>query len=101
MSFIIFQQIRRHNNLSEALIQLDFYSACHNVRRFNYTCRMIQLLLFNMNYLPGNVQRILIRLIEEMAAYSKVNGWRGEMRTILELMRLLITQESHENDKSI
>ncbi|ODN02800.1 F-box only protein 25 [Orchesella cincta] len=48
---------------------------------------MIQLLLFNMNYLPGNVQRILVRLIEEMATYSKENGWKGEMKSVLELMR--------------
>lgn len=80
-------QIRRQNTLSEALLQLDFYSACHDIRRFNYTCRMIQLLVFNMNCLPGNVQRILIKLVEEMAAYAKENGWKGEVRQVLEAIR--------------
>ncbi|OXA52380.1 F-box only protein 25 [Folsomia candida] len=81
------REIRRQNTLSEALLQLDFYSACHDIRRFNYTCRMLQLLLLSMDHLPGNVQRILIRLIDEAATTARQNGWCGQVRAVLQAMR--------------
>lgn len=48
---------------------------------------MIQLLLCHMNYLPGNVQRILIKLIEEASSYARENGWKGEARNVLQTMK--------------
>lgn len=48
---------------------------------------MLQLLLLSMDHLPGNVQRILIRLIDEAATTARQNGWCGQVRAVLQAMR--------------
>lgn len=61
-------QIAGFNGLSEALKRLDFRSAVHDVRRFHYICKLLDLLISHrLNALSGCAQRVLFNIIEEVA----------------------------------
>jgi len=85
------REIPYKNTLSEALLQLDFPSACRDVRRFGYTSKILKLLINqNLNHMGGSAQRILISLLEQVAAYVKENNNCGS-----DVMRLLMTDLRH------
>lgn len=66
-NYVIFQ-IAGFNGLSEALKRLDFRSAVHDVRRFHYICKLLDLLVSHrLNALSGCAQRVLFNIIEEVA----------------------------------
>lgn len=61
-------QIAGFNGLSDALKRLDFLSAVHDCRRFNYIVRLLDLLVSHrMGGLSGCAQRVLFNMLEEVA----------------------------------
>jgi F-box protein 25/32 len=70
MSFL---KIAGFNGLSEAVRRLDFSSAVRDVRRFNYICALLELLLGGqrLTHLPGAAQKLLLSMLEELADQGK------------------------------
>lgn len=61
-------QIAGFNGLSDAFKRLDFRSAVHDVRRFNYICKLLDLLITQkMTMLSGCAQKVLFNMLEEVA----------------------------------
>ncbi|CAG9087386.1 unnamed protein product [Plutella xylostella] len=72
------REIAGFNGLSEAVRRLDFSSAVRDVRRFNYICALLNLLVGGqkLTHLPGAAQKLLLSMLEEVAhqvASSKQN----------------------------
>ncbi|CAG9560925.1 unnamed protein product [Danaus chrysippus] len=72
------REIAGFNGLSEAVRRLDFSSAVRDVRRFNYICALLELLLGGqkLTNLPGAAQKLLLSMLEQLAvqvARSKQN----------------------------
>ncbi|XP_053606977.1 F-box only protein 32 isoform X2 [Plodia interpunctella] len=72
------REIAGFNGLSEAVRRLDFSSAVRDVRRFNYICALLELLLGGqrLTHLPGAAQKLLLSMLEQLAdqvATSKQN----------------------------
>ncbi|XP_022117701.1 F-box only protein 32 isoform X2 [Pieris rapae] len=72
------KEIAGFNGLSEAVRRLDFSSAVRDVRRFNYICALLELLLCGqrLTHLPGAAQKLLLSMLEQLAdqvATSKQN----------------------------
>ncbi|KAM3960768.1 LOW QUALITY PROTEIN: F-box only protein 32 [Aphomia sociella] len=72
------REIAGFNGLSEAVRRLDFSSAVRDVRRFNYICALLELLLGGqrLTHLPGAAQKLLLSMLEQLAdqvARSKQN----------------------------
>lgn len=66
--FVLYLQIAGFNGLSDALKRLDFLSAVHDCRRFNYIVRLLDLLVSHrMGGLSGCAQRVLFNMLEEVA----------------------------------
>ncbi|XP_054716284.1 F-box only protein 25-like [Uloborus diversus] len=56
------------NNISEAIQKLDFRNAVHDIRRFNYICKLLHLLITqNLTTLSGRATQILFAVLEEVA----------------------------------
>lgn len=55
--------------MSEAVRRLDFSSAVRDVRRFNYICALLELLLGGQKLpnLPGAAQKLLLSMLEQLA----------------------------------
>lgn len=71
--------------------QLDFRSAVRDVRRFNYICALLDLLVGQqMTALSGCAQKVLLAMLEEVAAYATANQHnpRGLRRLIAKLRAL-------------
>ncbi|CAH0546973.1 unnamed protein product [Brassicogethes aeneus] len=65
------KEIAGFNELDEAVKRLDFRSAVRDVRRFNYICALLDLLIGQqMMALSGCAQRVLIEMLEEVANHS-------------------------------
>jgi hypothetical protein len=61
-------QIAGFNGLSDAFKRLDFRSAVHDVRRFNYICKLLDLLITQkLTMLSGCAQKVLFNMLEEVA----------------------------------
>lgn len=62
-------QIAGFNGLSEAVRRLDFSSAVRDVRRFNYICALLELLVGGqrLTHLPGAAQKLLLSMLEQLA----------------------------------
>ncbi|KAL4706222.1 hypothetical protein ACJJTC_018406 [Scirpophaga incertulas] len=63
------REIAGFNGLSEAVRRLDFSSAVRDVRRFNYICALLELLLGGqrLTHLPGAAQKLLLSMLEQLA----------------------------------
>ena len=63
------REIAGFNGLAEALLRLDFIRSVSDIRRFHYVSQLMYLLFANdkLNQLPGAAQKILFRMLEEMA----------------------------------
>lgn len=70
----ILSQIAGFNGLSEAVRRLDFSSAVRDVRRFNYICALLELLLGEqrLTHLPGAAQKLLLSMLEQLADQGKI-----------------------------
>lgn len=62
------REIAGFNGLSDAFKRLDFRNAVHDVRRFNYICKLLDLLISQkMTMLSGCAQKVLFNMLEEVA----------------------------------
>ncbi|CAG9824950.1 unnamed protein product [Phaedon cochleariae] len=65
------KEIAGFNEFDEAVKRLDFSSAVRDVRRFNYICALLDLLIGQqMTALSGCAQRVLLAMLEEVARYA-------------------------------
>ncbi|KAL5292630.1 FBXO32 family protein [Megaselia abdita] len=69
------REIAGFNGLGEAVQRLDFRSSVHDRRRFHYICALLRLLVAGKGIanLPGSAQKLLLRMIEEVAAHVNDN----------------------------
>ncbi|XP_022904088.1 F-box only protein 25 [Onthophagus taurus] len=85
------REIAGFNGLDEAVKKLDFRSAVKDVRRFNYICALLDLLVGQqMTALSGCAQKVLLAMLEEVANYATANQHnpRGLRRLIAKLRAL-------------
>ncbi|CAD1477310.1 unnamed protein product, partial [Heterotrigona itama] len=77
------------NGLSDALKRLDFLSAVHDRRRFNYIVRLLDLLVSHrMGGLSGCAQRVLFNMLEEVALEVSLSQQQtGKLRRLIERVR--------------
>jgi len=72
------REIAGFNTLSDVLKRLDFRSAVHDIRRFQYVSSLLRLLLHpeRLFHLPGSCQKLIFRILEEMAVtvFSEKRG---------------------------
>eukprot|EP00096_Caligus_rogercresseyi_P010351 TRINITY_DN3737_c0_g1_i1.p1 TRINITY_DN3737_c0_g1~~TRINITY_DN3737_c0_g1_i1.p1 ORF type:complete len:395 (-),score=127.78 TRINITY_DN3737_c0_g1_i1:960-2117(-) len=63
------KEIAGFNELSEGLLRLDFPGALRDIRRFRYVGRVMHILLRHdkLRTLPGAAQKLIFRMLEEMA----------------------------------
>jgi uncharacterized membrane protein len=62
------KEVAMHNTISEAFHRLDFYNAIHDIRRFNYICKLLHLLITqNLTSLSGCATRVLFTMLEQVA----------------------------------
>nr|ADD38022.1 F-box only protein 25 [Lepeophtheirus salmonis] len=63
------KEIAGFNELAEGILRLDFPGALRDVRRFRYVARVVHILLRHdkLRTLSGAAQKLLFRLLEEMA----------------------------------
>lgn len=62
------REVATYNTISEAFYRLDFCNAIHDIRRFNYICKLLHLLITqNLTSLSGCATRILFTMLEQVA----------------------------------
>ena len=62
------REVAMYNTISEAFYRLDFYNAIHDIRRFNYICKLLHLLITqNLTSLSGCATRVLFTMLEQVA----------------------------------
>nr|XP_034184412.1 F-box only protein 32 isoform X1 [Osmia lignaria] len=83
------KKIAGFNGLSDALKRLDFLSAVHDCRRFNYIVRLLDLLVSHrMGGLSGCAQRVLFNMLEEVALEVSLSQQQtGRLRRLIERVR--------------
>ena len=66
-----------YTGFSDVIKRLDFKSALHDARRFNYVCKLLELLINeSVMSLSGTAQKVVFSLLEELAH----TGERGRRR---------------------
>lgn len=67
------REVAMYNTISEAFYRLDFCNAIHDIRRFNYICKLLHLLITqNLTSLSGCATKVLFTMLEQVA-------WEGEL----------------------
>lgn len=62
------REVAMYNTISEAFYRLDFCNAIHDIRRFNYICKLLHLLITqNLTSLSGCATRVLFTMLEQVA----------------------------------
>ncbi|XP_039284234.1 F-box only protein 25-like [Nilaparvata lugens] len=80
------KEIAGFNGLSDAFKRLDFRSAVHDVRRFNYICKLLDLLISHkLTTLSGCAQKVLFNMLEEVA--YQVSASQQNMHLLKKLLR--------------
>lgn len=91
------KEIAGFNELDEAVKRLDFRSAVRDVRRFNYICALLDLLIGQqMTALSGCAQKVLLAMLEEVANYATASQHnpRGFRRLLNKLKALSAAERS-------
>ncbi|XP_075224181.1 F-box only protein 25 isoform X2 [Lycorma delicatula] len=82
------REIAGFNGLSDAFKRLDFRSAVHDVRRFNYICKLLDLLISHkLTALSGCAQKVLFNMLEEVA--YQVSASQQNIHLLNKLLRQL------------
>ncbi|XP_053200555.1 F-box only protein 25-like isoform X2 [Panonychus citri] len=62
------KEVAGFNTISEAFYRLDFCNAIRDIRRFNYICKLLHLLITqNLTSLSGAATKVLFNLLEKVA----------------------------------
>lgn len=88
------KEIAGFNALAEALLRLDFKNAVRDIRRFNYVAKLMFMLLSHekLSHLSGAAQRILFRLLEDMAETVYENNQNQHvLRKLMEELHATMT----------
>lgn len=81
------REVAMYNTISEAFYRLDFCNAIHDIRRFNYICKLLHLLITqNLTSLSGCATRVLFTMLEQVA-------WEGKFRIVLTFVPLLLSNQ--------
>ncbi|UYV66231.1 FBXO32, partial [Cordylochernes scorpioides] len=73
-STIIVLQVAGANSISEVLRRLDFLNAVKDIRRFNYICKLLHLLITqNLTSLSGCGSKVLFSMLERVASQVASN----------------------------
>lgn len=100
------REIAGFNGLGEAVKRLDFRSSVRDRRRFQYVCSLLRLLVSNKGIasLPGSAQRMLLQMLEEVAAHGKSTNARAHSRCMRHLFAhfslflcLFLVSDSQQN----
>ncbi|XP_073997670.1 F-box only protein 32 isoform X1 [Rhodnius prolixus] len=87
------KEIAGFTGLSDALKRLDWRAAVRDRRRFNYICKLLDLLCSERPFsdLPGGVQRVLFTMVEEVAHQIRASQENTEVlrRLIFQLDGLI------------
>lgn len=68
------REIAGFNGLSDAFKRLDFRNAVRDIRRFNYICKLLDILITqNLTTLSGCAQKVLFAMLEEVAFQVSVS----------------------------
>ncbi|XP_076333501.1 F-box only protein 25-like isoform X1 [Tachypleus tridentatus] len=68
------REVAGYNTISEAFRRLDFRNAVKDIRRFNYICKLIHLIISqNLTTLSGCATKVLFALLEEVAGQVASN----------------------------
>lgn len=71
------REVAMYNTISEAFYRLDFCNAIHDIRRFNYICKLLHLLITqNLTSLSGCATKVLFTMLEQVA-------WEGKLHILL------------------
>ena len=87
-------EVAGFNALAEALLRLDFLHAVSDIRRFHYVSQLMYLLFEHdkLRMLPGAAQKILFRLLEEMAnTVYKSNANEHVFRKLMDELQTTMT----------
>ncbi|XP_068910892.1 F-box only protein 25 [Tenebrio molitor] len=89
------KEIAGFNELNEAVKKLDFMSAVRDVRRFNYICALLGLLIGQqMTALSGCAQKVLLAMLEEVASQAVTSQHNPRnFRQLLKKLRTLSDAE--------
>jgi len=78
-----------YTGFSDVIKRLDFKSALRDGRRFNYVCRLLELLINqSMMSLSGTAQRVVFSLLEELA---RVSSNKSNLRVLNQMLDNLKT----------
>ncbi|XP_074603078.1 F-box only protein 32 isoform X2 [Brevipalpus obovatus] len=68
------KEVAGFNTISEAFYRLDFCNAIQDIRRFNYICKLLHLLITqNLTSLSGCATKVLFTLLEQIASQVASN----------------------------
>ena len=68
-------QVGGYTGFSDVIKRLDFKSALHDARRFNYVCKLLELLINeSVMSLSGTAQKVVFSLLEELAHTGEGRG---------------------------
>lgn len=66
------REVAMYNTISEAFYRLDFCNAVHDIRRFNYICKLLHLLITqSLTNLSGCATKVLFTILEQIAKEGK------------------------------
>lgn len=66
------KEVAGYNTISEAFYRLDFCSAIRDIRRFNYVCKLLHLLINqSLTTLSGCATKVLFVMLEQLV-------WQGK-----------------------
>jgi F-box protein 25/32 len=88
------REIAGFNGLAEALLRLDFIHAVGDIRRFHFVSQLMYLLFSHdkLSQLPGAAQKILFRMLEEMAdTVYKSNANEHVFRKLMDELQTTMT----------
>lgn len=76
------KEVAMYNTIGEAFYRLDFCNAIHDIRRFNYICKLLHLLITqNLTSLSGCATKILFTMLEQIAIEGKLDHQRNQFAT--------------------
>lgn len=81
-------------SISEAFVHLDLSTAGKDLRRFNYVCKLLKLLLKDkLAFLSGTAQKYVFNILEEMVHdVCKTGNNLAEMRCLLNFAARCLTE---------
>lgn len=87
------REVAMYNTISEAFYRLDFCNSIHDIRRFNYICKLLHLLITqSLTSLSGCATKVLFTMLEQIACEVSTNkrnihvlkNLLDELRTIIQ-----------------